>query len=337
LGKLFYGKVILMQESNNKILLKVNKLKKYYPIRRGLFYKTIGWIKAVDDVSFFIDKGKTLGLVGESGCGKTTLARVILRLIEPDEGSIYFSGQELTKVPLDEMRLLRKDLQIIFQDPFNSLDPRFTVMQIIQEGLLNFITKKNRKEVFELSAQILNDVGLPKDSLYRYPHEFSGGQRQRISIARSLILNPKLLILDEPVSSLDVSIQAQIINLLLRLQEKLGLTYLFISHDLNIIEYLSDRVVVMYLGKIMEIGNSSELYKYPSHTYTEALLSAVPVLETKERKKRILLRGEVPSPINMPSGCVFHTRCIYAKKRCAIEEPKLTQRDESFFACHFPL
>jgi len=326
-----------MRRVENKVLLDIKNLKKYYPVRRGLFYKTVGWIKAVDDVSFFLSEGETLGLVGESGCGKTTLAKTILRLIEPDEGSIYFAGKDLTKLPLNRMRALRKDLQIIFQNPFNSLDPRFTVLRIIREGLLNFIPKKNGKEIIALSKKILKDVGLPKDSIDRYPHEFSGGQRQRISIARSLILNPKLLVLDEPVSSLDVSIQAQVLNLLHALQREFNLTYLFITHDLRVIEYISDKIAVMYLGKIVEIADTSQLYGHPVHPYTEALLSALPTLDPKEKKKRIILKGYPPSPINPPSGCRFHTRCIYAQKKCEVEEPKLILRDSRMVACHFPL
>jgi len=317
-------------------ILEVKNLKKYYPVKRGLLQRTTGWVKAVDGVSFSIEKGQTLGLVGESGCGKTTLAKVILRLIEPDEGSIKFAGRELTTLAPDKMRLSRKDLQIVFQNPFNSLDPRFTTAKIIHEGLLNFGSKAEKRRIAELTIKILKEVGLQKESLNRYPHEFSGGQRQRISIARSLILNPQLLVLDEPVSSLDVSIQAQIINLFLGLQEKLGLTYLFIAHDLDVIRRISDKICVMYLGKIIEIAESNSLYSRPRHPYTQALLSAVPVIAAK-RKKRIILKGDVPSPINLPSGCRFHTRCIYAQSKCKTEEPRLLSRDGRLLACHFPL
>ncbi len=321
----------------NQMILEVKELKKYYPVRRGLFYRIAGWVKAIDGVSFSVGERKTLGLVGESGCGKTTVARAIARLIDVDSGTINFSGAEITRASARETRPLRKNLQIIFQDPFNSLDPRFTVARIIQEGVLALSALKGKKEIHELSLKILEQVGLASDSLWRYPHEFSGGQRQRISIARSLILNPKLLILDEPVSSLDVSIQAQIINLLLELQEKLNLSYLFIAHDLNVVRSITDEVCVMYLGKIVEEAETKDLFSKPLHPYTESLLSAAPQLKPQKRRERITLKGDVPSPINPPSGCRFHTRCIYAKGRCKKEEPPLSPREGRFFACHFPL
>ena len=263
------------------MLLEVKNLKKYYPIKRGLFSRTVGRIKAVDGVSFSIAEGKTLGLVGESGCGKTTLAKTILRLIEPDEGSIKFSGQELTKLNKEEMRYQRSDLQMIFQNPFNSLDPRFKVSQILAEGLMNFPEGRSKKEMAGLAKRILNSVGIAPAALERYCHEFSGGQRQRISIARSLVLNPKLLVLDEPVSSLDVSIQAQIINLLLELQKKLHLTYLFIAHNLDVIRCVSDEVCVMYSGKIVEMAPTPELFKNPLHLYTRLLLGSSPKIGQK--------------------------------------------------------
>lgn len=260
------------------MILEVKNLKKYYPIKRGLLYKTVGQIKAVDGVSFSLESGKTMALVGESGCGKTTTARMIARLIEPDSGSINFLGQDITKVGHEKMRKLRCDLQIIFQDPFNSLDPRFKVSRIIQEGLLALRSVKGKNELFELSRRMLDQVGLPENSLQRFPHEFSGGQRQRISIARSLILNPKLLILDEPVSSLDVSIQAQVINLLLDLQQRFKLSYLFIAHDLNVVKSFSDQVCVMHQGKIVEQAETRDLFNNPSHPYTKLLLSSSPQL-----------------------------------------------------------
>lgn len=265
------------------MLLEIKNLKKYYPIKRGVFSRTIGRIKAVDGVSFSIKRGKTLGLVGESGCGKSTLAKTILRLIEPDQGSVKFSGKDLASLGKEDMRHMRKDLQIIFQDPFNSLDPRFKVSQILGEGLDNFPGGRNKKEMAGLAKRILKSVGLTPAALGRYPHEFSGGQRQRISIARSLVLNPKLLILDEPVSNLDVSIQAQIINLLLELQKKLHLTYLFIAHDLEVIKCVSDEVCVMYAGKIIEQAPNEELFRNPLHHYTRNLLAASPKIGASQR------------------------------------------------------
>jgi len=318
----------------SNILLEVKNLRKYYPIKRGIFYKTVGWIRAVDKISFSLTQGETLGLVGESGCGKTTLAQLILRLIEPDEGSIYFANQELTKLPFRQMRILRKDIQIIFQDPINSLDPRFTVERIVQEGLLQFFPKKDKHQLNDLTKKILQDVGLPEGILDCYPHQFSGGQRQRISIARALVLNPKLLILDEPVSSLDVSIQAQILNLLIDLQREYNLTYLFIAHDLKVVEYISDGIAVMYLGKIVEVAEAKELCQHPLHPYTEALLSAVPGVELKRMVK---LKGEPPNPISPPRGCRFYPRCRYAKKKCSQEEPPFSVYNNHFVACHFPL
>lgn len=325
------------QCSHGRLLLEVKNLKKYYPVKRGLLYKTVGWVKAVDGVSFSVPEGKTMGLVGESGCGKTTIGKIILGLIEPDQGDIYFGGKKLNKDTFRQDKTLRKDLQIVFQNPFDSLDPRFTVAKIIQEGLSNFTLKSNKEENRELIKNILTQTGLPLYSLTQYPHEFSGGQRQRISIARSLIINPKLLVLDEPVSSLDVSIQGQIINLLLGLQNKFGLAYLFVAHDLNVVRRMSDEVCVMYLGKIMETAPVRELYEQPLHPYTEALLSASPVLIFKQKKKKIILKGEIPSPVNPPSGCVFHTRCVYAREKCRVEEPELILKDNRFFACHYPL
>lgn len=320
-----------------KLLLEVKNLKKYYPIKRGLLRRIVGWIRAVDNVSFSLQQGETLGLVGESGCGKTSLAYLILRLIEPQEGSIYFAGQDLTKLSSCQLRSLRKDIQIVFQDPTSSLDPRFTVGEIIQEGLHQVFPKEDKLYFTELTREALKDVGLPHNILSCYPHEFSGGQRQRISIARALVLRPKLLILDEPVSSLDVSIQAQILNLLVDLQQKFGLTYLFIAHNLRVIEYISDRIIVMYLGKIVEMGKTEEICNYPLHPYTRILLSAIPSLESKGKVSKFILKGEPPNSIFLPPGCRFHPRCVYAKEKCKKVEPALVNYNGRLIACHYSL
>ncbi|MCF7907302.1 MAG: ATP-binding cassette domain-containing protein [Candidatus Omnitrophica bacterium] len=304
-------------------ILEVKNLKKYYPIKRGLFYKTVGWLKAVDRVSFSLERGKTLALVGESGCGKTTLARSIAKLIELDSGEINFLGHQITNMTASQMRPLRRDLQIIFQDPFNSLDPRFTVAKIIQEGLAALHSVKSKQEILDLSKKMLDRVGLPENCLTLYPHEFSGGQRQRISIARSLILNPQLLILDEPVSSLDVSIQAQIINLLLELQERFKLTYLFIAHDLNVVRCVSDEVCVMYLGKIVERAQSKELFGNPLHPYTETLLAASPQLEVKKIKRVHIASDTKDQPRS--KGCSFYSRCSFRSDGCRKKPPELRE------------
>jgi oligopeptide transport system ATP-binding protein len=315
-------------------LLEVKHLKKHFPIRGGVFSKTIGYVYAVDDISFTLHRGETLGLVGESGCGKSTTGRTILRLIEPTGGEIAFEGQAITNIDKSAMRTLRREMQIIFQDPYASLNPRMTVGSIIREPLeIHKIAKGAEKE--ERVASLLEKVGLRPEDMRKYPHEFSGGQRQRIGIARALALNPKLIVCDEPVSALDVSIQAQVINLLGDLQEEFGLSYLFIAHNLNVVEHISNRVAVMYLGKIVESASDTELYANPQHPYTEALLSAVPVPDPTMKKKRIILQGDVPSPINPPSGCHFHTRCPYREKICEEVEPEFKDMGNGHWvACH---
>ena len=316
-------------------LLEVKHLKKYFPIKGGVFSKTIGHVYAVDDVNFTLAKGETLGLVGESGCGKSTTGRTILRLIEPTDGELYFEGQNITELDKSAMRALRREMQIIFQDPYASLNPRMTVGSIIGEPLeIHKIAKGAEKE--ERVASLLQKVGLRAEDMRKYPHEFSGGQRQRIGIARALALNPKLIVCDEPVSALDVSIQAQVINLLEDLQAEFSLSYLFIAHNLNVVEHISDRVAVMYLGQIVELASDEDLYKNPQHPYTEALLSAVPIPDPTIKKKRIILEGDVPSPINPPKGCHFHTRCMYKEKICEEVEPEFKDIGGGHWvACHF--
>jgi oligopeptide transport system ATP-binding protein len=307
------------------MLLRVKNLTKYFPIRGGLFSREVARVHAVDDVSFDIHRGETLGLVGESGCGKSTTGRSILRLIEPTSGEVWFEDKNVTRLDKRGLRSLRKEMQIIFQDPYASLNPRMTVGSIIGEALVIHGLVGSRKEREERVVQLLETVGLAAEHLRRYPHEFSGGQRQRIGIARALALTPKLIVADEPVSALDVSIQAQIINLLEDLQRQFGLTYLFIAHDLSVVEHISTRVAVMYLGKLVEVAPAKELYTNPKHPYTEALLSAVPIPDPSTKRKRILLEGDVPSPIRPPSGCRFHTRCPIRVSSCSENEQRLKE------------
>ena len=317
-----------------EVILKVENLKKYFPIKGGFFSKTIGNVKAVDGVSLEVRKGETLGIVGESGCGKSTTGRAILQLLKPTGGKVYFKDQDLSKLSKKEMRALRPKMQLIFQDPYSSLNPRMTVGQIIGEALIDhkMATKENlRAKVLE----VMDLCGLAEYQIDRFPHEFSGGQRQRIGIARALILNPSFIVADEPVSALDVSIQSQIVNLMMDLQEEMGFSYLFISHDLSIVKHICHKIGVMYLGSLVELAPKNELYDNPLHPYTKALLSAVPIPDPTIKRERIILKGDIPSPANPPSGCKFHTRCPYAMDKCKKEAPeyKCVGKDH-FVACH---
>lgn len=309
-----------------EVLMEVKNLKKYFPAQTGFFGKVIQHVKAVDDISFQIFKGETLGLVGESGCGKTTIGRMLVNLMDPTSGEIYFEGRNLSKLSKKEQREYCKSIQIIFQDPYASLNPRMTIGDIIAEPL-----KVNKLasgvELEKRVLQLLNYVGLASYHRNRYPHEFSGGQRQRVGVARALSVNPKLIVCDEPVSALDVSIQAQVLNLLKDLQKEFSLTYLFIAHGLNVVQHISDRVGVMYLGKMMELAKGDKLYANPKHPYTQALLSAIPVPNPKRKRERILLTGDVPSPINPPEGCRFNTRCTKCMEACRVKEPAMTEQD----------
>ncbi len=320
----------------NAPLLKVNNLVKHFPIKGGIFGRVSEKVHAVDGVSFELDAGETLGVVGESGCGKSTTGRCILRLIEPTSGEVWFDGKNVTNLGKTELRAMARDMQIIFQDPYASLNPRMTVGSIIGEALTIHKLTHSAREYEDRIVELLETVGLNADHMRRYPHEFSGGQRQRIGIARALAVTPKLIVCDEAVSALDVSIQAQVINLLEDLQEKFNLTYLFIAHDLSVVEHISQRVAVMYLGRIVEIASSHDLYTNPLHPYTEALLSAVPIPDPTMKRKRIMLQGDVPSPIKPPSGCHFHTRCPIAQKPlCNTESPTLKHSsDGHWVACH---
>jgi len=306
------------------VLLEVQNLKTYYPIRGGFFRRVIGNVKAVDDISFTIKKGETLGLVGESGCGKSTTGRTILRLMKPTDGKILFEGEEITSLAGSRLQKARRNFQMIFQDPYASLNPMQMVGDIISEPILNY-EKRNKKELKEYVKNLLVKVGLPEEAYYKYAHEFSGGQRQRIGIARALALNPKLIIADEPVSALDVSVQSQVLNLLKDLQKDFGLTYLFIAHDLSVVKHMSDRIGVMYLGNLVEIASNKDLYSEPLHPYTQALISAIPEPNPALKKERIILQGDVPSPANPPKGCPFHTRCPMAQEICSQEKPPLKE------------
>jgi oligopeptide/dipeptide ABC transporter ATP-binding protein len=329
-----------MADTENNILLEVKDLKLYFPIYRGLIQRLVGHVKAVDGVSIFLKEREVLGLVGESGCGKTTVGRTILRLYDPTAGEIRFrrkSGEwvDIARISQRDMKPLRREMRMIFQDPFSSLNPRLTVKDIIGEPL-EIHGVAHGKEAEQRVAELMESVGLNPALMRRYPHEFSGGQRQRIGLARTLSLNPRLIIADEPVSALDVSVQAQVLNLLQELQARLGLTLIFIAHDLSVVEHISDRIAVMYVGKIVELTKTHELLHHPLHPYTEALLSAIPPADPDIHPDRIRLQGEVPSPANPPKGCVFHPRCSYARDICSQQEPKLVEIAAGHFAsCHF--
>jgi len=315
-------------------LLEVRDLCKHFDVKQGLFGRGGAKVRAVDGVSFWIREGETLGLVGESGCGKSTTGKMILRLTEPTSGTISWRGRQIEKLPASQVRPFRRELQAVFQDPYSSLNPRMRAAEIVAEPLRNFESLP-QKQIDERVAALFDRVGLRPDQLVKYPHEFSGGQRQRLGIARALSVQPKLIVCDEPVSALDVSVQAQVINLLIDLQEEFRLSYLFVAHDLAVVEHISHRVAVMYLGKMVEIAPKREIFAAPRHPYTEALLSAVPVPDPTVERKRIILKGDVPSPMKPPSGCRFHTRCPYAEERCKVEEPALREIEPGHFvACH---
>jgi peptide/nickel transport system ATP-binding protein len=315
-------------------LLRVTNLTKHFPVRKGVFSRVSAQVHAVDDVSFSIVQGETLGLVGESGCGKSTTGKLILKLLEPTAGTVSWRGERIDQLRAGEMRGLRRELQAVFQDPYSSLNPRMRAVDIVAEPIRNF-ESVSRGELHERVASLLDRVGLRRDQMVKYPYEFSGGQRQRLGIARALAPHPRLIVCDEPVSALDVSVQAQVINLLMDLQSELGISYLFVAHDLAVVEHISHRVAVMYLGKIVELTDKRSLFAYPQHPYTEALLAAVPVPDPKVHRKRVILSGDVPSSVDPPSGCRFRTRCPYAFERCGIEEPPMKEvRPGHFAACH---
>ena len=322
-------------ELDHKDLVVVKNLKKYFPVTGGFLKRVVGQVHAVEDISFTIRRGETLGIVGESGCGKSTTGRTILRLLEKTDGEVYYDGKEVFGLSKSEMVNLRTKMQIVFQDPYSSLNPRKTVAQICGEALVEHGLAKKGKEVNDIVSETIEKCGLAPYHIRRYPHEFSGGQRQRIGIARALALNPEFIVCDEPVSALDVSIQSQIINLLMDLQQDMGLTYLFISHDLSVVKHISDRIGVMYLGNMVELAGKHDLYESPLHPYTQALLSAIPVPDPRRKRERIVLKGDIPSPANPPKGCTFHTRCPYAMDVCKEVAPEFIESaPDHFVACH---
>lgn len=322
-------------EFDEKDLVVVKNLKKYFPITGGFLKRVVGHVQAVEDISFTIRRGETLGIVGESGCGKSTTGRTILRLLEKTDGEVYYDGREVFGLPKDEMVKLRTKMQIVFQDPYSSLNPRKTVAQICGEALVEHGLAKRGKEVNDIVSDVIEKCGLAPYHIRRYPHEFSGGQRQRIGIARALALNPEFIVCDEPVSALDVSIQSQVINLLMDLQQDMGLTYLFISHDLSVVKHISDRIGVMYLGSMVELAGKHDLYESPLHPYTQALLSAIPIPDPRKKRERIILTGDIPSPANPPKGCRFHTRCPYVMDVCKEVVPEFIESaPDHFVACH---
>jgi len=323
------------ENATREDLIQVKNLVTYFPVRSGVLQRTVAWVQAVDDVSFTIKKGETLGLVGESGCGKTTVGRSLIRLIEPKSGSVIFDGKDVLALGRRELKNLRRDMQIIFQDPYASLDPRVPIGESVMEGL-SIHGIGTRKERYDLMIETLRKVGLEDYHARRYPHEFSGGQRQRIGIARALTLRPKFIICDEPVSALDVSIQSQVLNILKDLQADFNLTYLFIAHNLSVVEHISERVAVMYLGKIDELATREALFEMPLHPYTQALMSAIPVADPTIKRQRTILKGDVPSPLHPPTGCRFHPRCPVARPNCAVDEPALREiRPGHWVACHY--
>jgi len=323
----------MSDNSFNSDLIQVKSLKKYFPVRAGVMQRVVANVQAVDDVSFTIKSGETLGMVGESGCGKTTVGRTMLRLIEPTGGSVIYNGKDIFKLRSNELKPMRRDLQIIFQDPYASLDPRVPIGESVMEGL-HIHNVGTPKERIGIMMETLKKVGLEEYHSRRYPHEFSGGQRQRIGIARALALRPKFIVCDEPVSALDVSIQSQVLNILKDLQKEFGLTYLFIAHNLSVVEHISDRVAVMYLGKMVELADRDELYRDPEHPYSQALMSAIPVPDPKMKRNRLILKGDVPSPLHPPSGCRFHPRCPIAEKICSEQEPEFREiKPNHWVAC----